>query len=70
MVRFDKLGNGEFEISANLNPQFRGQRLSSLLIDLAVKHFVKQTNGPVIGIVAEIKPKNNGKTKNVNKENL
>ena len=58
MVRFDKLGNGEYEISANLNPQFRGQRLSSLLIDLAVKHFVKQTNGQVIGIVAEIKPKN------------
>lgn len=62
MVRFDKLvdndKNCEYEISINLNPKYRGQRLSSTLVDLAICHFVKQKDGQVTGILAEIKPSN------------
>ena len=62
MVRFDKLVDdvnlGDYEISVNLNPAYRGQRLSTTLVDLAISHFVKQMDEKVSGIVAEIKPSN------------
>ena len=62
MVRFDKLlddvNSTEYEISVNLNPEYRGKRLSTTLVDLAISHFVKQKDGQVSGITAEIKPSN------------
>ena len=65
MVRFDKLGedSSEFEISVNLNPKFRGKKLSTFLIDLSIAHFNKLWGEEVQGIVAEIKPSNIGSRK-------
>lgn len=65
MVRFDKLceNASEFEISANLNPKFRGKKLSTFLIELSIRHFVKLWGEQVKGIVAEIKPSNVGSRK-------
>eukprot|EP00944_MAST-04C_sp_MAST-4C-sp1_P003472 g3472.t1 len=65
MVRFDKLGEDsrEFEISVNLNPEFRGKKLSTYLVEISIIHFVKLWGAEVQGIVAEIKPSNIGSKK-------
>ena len=52
-----------FEISVNLNPKFRGKKLSTFLIDLSIAHFNKLWGEEVQGIVAEIKPSNIGSRK-------
>jgi len=55
MVRFDKHGKDAF-VSINLNPKFRGKRLSKKSLHISIEYYLKNFN--VESFVAEIKEGN------------
>ena len=42
LIKLDKLDQNNFGISINLNPEFRGKKLSSLIISKSLHHLIKQ----------------------------
>ena len=69
MVRFDKIYDKEsYLVSINLNPIFRGKKLSTLSLKNAIDFIIKQHDCKYI--YAEIKPTNIGSIKCFEKNNF
>ena len=61
MVRFDALGPGDFQISINLNPEWRGRGLCRPVLGGAIDRFV-EGRGPLL-LRADIRDENDASTK-------
>tara|TARA_B100001564_G_scaffold226618_1_gene191075 strand:- start:12760 stop:13803 length:1044 start_codon:yes stop_codon:yes gene_type:complete len=58
LIKLDKLDKNNFGISINLNPEFRGKKLSSLIISKSLHYLIKQGEDSNINILASIKHSN------------
>ena len=58
LVKLDKLNKNEFGISINLNPDFRGKKLSSRFINNSLHHLLENQGEKEIEVLASIKPNN------------
>ncbi len=72
MVRFDYVDyylQEYFEISINLNPEYRGKKLSNKIINLGID-YIKNTHNKNIPIFAKISDDNTASIKTFNKSNF
>ncbi len=59
MVRFDNVYNNEsYKVSINMNPDYRGKKLSAKCLGEAIQFFIKHNKWEVWYIYADIKPSN------------
>jgi len=58
LIKLDKLSDKEYGISINLNPTFRGKKLSSLFIQNSIHFLIENQEDKNISIFASIKPNN------------
>ena len=58
LVKLDNLNKNEFGVSINLNPDFRGKKLSSRFINNSLHHLLENQSEKEIEVLASIKPNN------------
>tara|TARA_B100001939_G_scaffold347726_1_gene370317 strand:+ start:2859 stop:3896 length:1038 start_codon:yes stop_codon:yes gene_type:complete len=58
LIKLDKLDKGKFGISINLNPEFRGKKISSSIINSSLHYLIKIHDLKEINVLASIKPFN------------
>ena len=63
LVKLDKLDDATFGISINLNPDFRGKKISSRIISASLHYLIKLEKQSKIKILASIKPSNTASIK-------
>lgn len=58
LVKLDALGNDEYGISINLNPKYRGMKLSSIFIKQSIHYLIENQDKNKLRILASIKSDN------------